>query len=49
MKLFDELKWRGLVKDIAGSDIEDKLNNEKIIVRQAHDGEELVSSFNYLK
>ncbi len=27
MKLFDELKWRGLVKDIAGSDIEDKLNN----------------------
>ena len=30
MKLFDELKWRGLVKDIAGSDIEDKLNNEKI-------------------
>ena len=31
MKLFDELKWRGLVKDIAGSDIEDKLNNEQII------------------
>ena len=30
MKLFDELKWRGLVKDIAESDIEDKLNNEKI-------------------
>lgn len=30
MKLFDELKWRGLVKDIAGSDIEDKLNNEQI-------------------
>ena len=30
MKLFDELKWRGLVKDISGSDIEDKLNNEKI-------------------
>ena len=30
MKLFDELKWRGLVKDIAGSDIEDKLNNEQV-------------------
>ena len=30
MKLFDELKWRGLVKDIAGSDIEYKLNNEQI-------------------
>ena len=30
MKLFDELKWRGLVKDIAGSDIENKLNNEQI-------------------
>lgn len=30
MKFFDELKWRGLVKDIAGDDLEDKLNNEKI-------------------
>jgi tyrosyl-tRNA synthetase len=30
MKLFDELKWRGLVKDIAGSDIEDRLNNDHI-------------------
>ena len=30
MKLFDELKWRGLIKDIAGEDIEDKLNNESI-------------------
>lgn len=30
MKLFEELKWRGLIKDIAGDDIEDKLNNEKI-------------------
>lgn len=30
MKLFEELKWRGLVKDVAGSDIEDKLNNEQI-------------------
>ena len=30
MKLFDELKWRGLIKDIAGDDIEDKLNNESV-------------------
>ena len=30
MTLFEELKWRGLIKDVAGDDIEDKLNNEKI-------------------
>ena len=30
MKLFEELEWRGLVKDIAGDDLADKLNNEKI-------------------
>ena len=30
MKLFEELKWRGLIKDTAGDDIEDKLNNENI-------------------
>ena len=30
MKLYDELKWRGLIKDVAGSDIEQKLNEEKI-------------------
>ena len=30
MTLFEELKWRGLVKDIAGSDIEDKINSENI-------------------
>lgn len=30
MSFFEELKWRGLVKDIAGDDLEDKLNNEKI-------------------
>ena len=30
MNFFEELKWRGLVKDIAGDDLEDKLNNEKI-------------------
>ncbi len=28
MKLYDELKWRGLIKDTAGDDLEDKLNNE---------------------
>ena len=26
MKLYDELKWRGLIKDEAGDDLEDKLN-----------------------
>ena len=30
MNLFDELKWRGLIKDVAGEDIDKKLNNEKI-------------------
>ena len=30
MTLFEELKWRGLVKDIAGSDIEDKINSGNI-------------------
>ena len=30
MSFFEELKWRGLVKDIAGDDLEDKLNNEKV-------------------
>ena len=30
MKLYDELVWRGLIKDVAGEDIADKLNNEKI-------------------
>lgn len=30
MTLFEELKWRGLIKDVAGCDIADKLNNEKI-------------------
>lgn len=27
MKLYDELKWRGLIKDEAGEDLEEKLNN----------------------
>ena len=30
MKLFEELKWRGLIKDVAGEDLEDKLNNQSI-------------------
>lgn len=31
MKLYDELKWRGLIKDVSSPDLEDKLNNESII------------------
>lgn len=27
MKLFDELKWRGLIKDITSEELEEKLNN----------------------
>jgi len=30
MKLYEELKWRGLIKDEAGDDLEEKLNNEKV-------------------
>ena len=30
MKLFEELKWRGLVQDISNPELEDKLNNEKL-------------------
>src|SRR5574344_2256497 len=30
MKLYDELKWRGLIKDISSPELEDKLNNEKL-------------------
>ena len=30
MKLYEDLKWRGLVKDVAGDDLEDKLNNETL-------------------
>ena len=30
MTLYEELKWRGLIKDVAGEDLEEKLNNEKI-------------------
>lgn len=30
MKLFEELKWRGLIKDISSPDLEKKLNDEKI-------------------
>mgnify|MGYP002672819719 FL=1 len=31
MKCFEDLKWRGLVKDISSPELEDKLNNEKLI------------------
>ena len=30
MTLFEELEWRGLVKDLAGDDIQDKLNNDSL-------------------
>ena len=30
MTLFEELKWRGLIKDTAGADLEEKLNGEPI-------------------
>ena len=30
MTLYDELKWRGLIKDVAGEDIASKLNDSKI-------------------
>lgn len=30
MKLYEELVWRGLIKDVAGEDLEKKLNDEKI-------------------
>ena len=30
MTNWEELKWRGLVKDVAGDDIADKINNEKM-------------------
>ena len=30
MNCFDDLKWRGLIKDISSPELEDKLNNEKL-------------------
>ena len=30
MKLFEELKWRGLIQDISNPELENKLNNEKL-------------------
>lgn len=30
MKLYEELMWRGLIKDVAGEDLKEKLNEEKI-------------------
>ena len=30
MKLYDDLMWRGLIKDVAGEDLEEKLNGEPL-------------------
>ena len=30
MKLYDDLKWRGLIKDVSSPELEEKLNNESI-------------------
>ncbi|MBR3198572.1 MAG: tyrosine--tRNA ligase [Bacilli bacterium] len=30
MTLYEELKWRGLIKDEAGDDLKDKIDNEKV-------------------
>nr|MBP3259325.1 tyrosine--tRNA ligase [Bacilli bacterium] len=30
MKCFEDLKWRGLIKDISSPELEDKLNNEEV-------------------
>jgi len=30
MKLYEDLKWRGLIKDVAGEDLEGKLNGEPL-------------------
>ena len=30
MKLYDELKWRGLLKDVSSPELENKLNNESV-------------------
>lgn len=30
MKLYDDLMWRGLIKDVAGEDLEEKLNGEPV-------------------
>ena len=30
MKLFDELKWRGLIQDVSNPELENKLNNESL-------------------
>ena len=30
MKLYDELKWRGLIKDVSSPELEKKLNEESL-------------------
>ena len=32
MTFFEELKWRGVVKDISSPELENKLNNESLIL-----------------
>ena len=31
MKLYDELVWRGLIKDISSPELEKKLNEEELV------------------
>ena len=30
MKCYEDLKWRGLIKDVSSPELEDKLNNEEL-------------------
>ena len=30
MKIYDELVWRGLIKDVSSPDLEEKLNNGEL-------------------
>ena len=32
MKLYDDLVWRGLIKDVAGDNLEEVLNGEPITI-----------------
>ena len=32
MKIYDELVWRGLIKDVSSPEIEEKLNKEGFII-----------------
>ena len=35
MKLYDELKWRGLIKDVSSPELERKLNEESLTFSRA--------------